>query len=254
MTASLLARSPCHTCPASRSCLSSGLCDADMRQWSAALIPYLPAPTGKALYATGTSADAIYLMRTGCIKTFTVDADGQERVRGFYFPGDAIGLNALGISHYPESAVTVIPSQVCRVSKGQLHALLGDNRRLGQKLLERIAAELRQSLALSGDYSADQRVAAFILLMQDRLMAGTSLRLPMSRRDIANYLRLATETVSRALTRFQDRGWITSADKTLTLHDAMALWELAESTGICRPRLSLVACVAIESSLSEGSI
>lgn len=63
----------------------------------------------------------------------------------------------------------------------------------------------------------------------------------MSRRDIASYLRLATETVCRVLTRFEDKGWIISADKTVTLREPAALWALAEPVGICRPRLRLAA-------------
>ncbi len=242
-TANEATRAACNMCPAGARCLTAGLSEDDMQRWAGALIPHLPLPqSGKSLYAAGTVADAVYVMRAGCIKTYTVDGEGNERVRGFFFPGDVVGLDTIGVSHHDASAVTVVPSQVCRVSKGQLQSLTLQVPALARNLLDCLSSELRLALALGGDYSADQRVAAFLLFMQERLgeSAGV-LRLPMSRRDIANYLRLATETVCRVLTRFEHQGLITSADKRISLHEPVALWALAEPVGICRPRLRLAA-------------
>jgi CRP/FNR family transcriptional regulator, anaerobic regulatory protein len=236
-------RSACALCPTGRSCLTQGLPRTELVRWGGALIPHLPlAHAGKSLYAAAAPAEAVYVVRAGCIKTYTVDQDGNERVRGFFLPGDVVGLDAIGTGHYPENAVAVVPSQVCRVSKGQLQSLLASAPTLNQRLLERVTRDLRTALALGGDYSADQRVAAFLLHMQERLNEGAvAVRLPMSRRDIANYLRLATETVCRALTRFEGKGWLKSEDKTVTLLEPAALWAMAEPVGICRPRLRLAA-------------
>lgn len=236
-------RSACGLCPAGPRCLTSGLPDTDLRSWTGALIPHLPlARVGMSLYAAGAEADAVYVVRAGCIKTLTVDEAGNERVRGFFFPGDVVGLDAIGVGRHTANAITVVPSQVCRVSKGQLQSLTLQAPSLARHLLERVSRDLRLALALGGDYSADQRVAAFLLRMHEQLSgAGELLRLPMSRRDIANYLRLATETVCRVLTRFEQKGWITSADKRIHLHEPAALWLLAEPVGICRPYLRLAA-------------
>lgn len=236
-------RSVCESCPAGPDCLTGGLPRTELQRWAGALIPHLPlAHAGKTLYAAGAAADAVYVVRAGCIKTYTVDDQGHERVRGFFLPGDLVGLDAIGIGQYPENAVTVVPSQVCRIAKGQLQSLLAGAPGLNQRLLERVTRELRLALALSGDYTADQRVAAFLLHMHERLHGTTQvIKLPMSRRDIANYLRLATETVCRALTRFEEKGWIISQDKHVTLLSPTALWSVAEPVGICRPRLSLAA-------------
>ncbi|TAJ52364.1 MAG: Crp/Fnr family transcriptional regulator [Nevskiaceae bacterium] len=236
-------RSACTLCPVGSHCVTAGLPQADMQRWAGVMIPHLPlAQAGKSLYAAGATADCVYVVRAGCIKTYTVDGEGNERVRGFFLPGDVVGLDAIGIGHYPENAVTVVGSQVCRVSKGQLQGLLVSAPALNQRVMERLTGELRLALALGGDYSADQRVASFLLHIQERLNGvGNTVKLPMSRRDIASYLRLATETVCRVLTRFEDKGWIVSADKTVTLREPSALWTLAEPVGICRPRLRLAA-------------
>jgi CRP/FNR family transcriptional regulator, anaerobic regulatory protein len=236
-------RATCALCPAGPRCLTAGLPQADLQRWAVALIPHLPlARSGKSLYAAGADADAVFVVRAGCIKTYTIDEAGNERVRGFFFPGDIVGLDAIGVGHHTANAVTVVPSQVCRVSKGQLQTLTLQAPALARNLLERVSRDLRLALAFGGDYSADQRVAAFLLHMQERLDGDRqTLRLPMSRRDIANHLRLATETVCRVLTRFEQKGWVTSADKRISLHDPAALWLLAEPVGICRPQLRLAA-------------
>lgn len=236
-------RGACALCPVGGRCLTDDLPPAEMQRWAGALIPHLPlAQPGKPLYAAGAPADYVYVVRAGCIKTCTVDEAGNERVRGFYLPGDVIGLEAIGIGHYPDHAIAVIGSQVCRIAKSQLQALLAPAPALNQRLIERLTGELRLALALSGDFTADQRLAAFLLHLQDRLGGdGRGLRLPMGRRDIANYLRLATETVCRVLGRFEDRGWLASDDKRLSLLEPAALWNLAEPVGICRPRLRLAA-------------
>lgn len=256
-------RTSCQLCPAHGNCLVNGLPANELSRWSSALLAHVPlTQAGKSLFATGEPANAVFVVRAGCIKTYTVDEDGNERVRGFHLPGDVIGLDSFGAAHYPAGAVAVVPSQVCRVSKGQLQSLMTDNSGLTQHLFERASRELRLALALSGDYTAEQRMAAFLLHMLERMApaapcasagdvrsisftpaAGRSadslIKLPMTRRDIANYLRLATETVCRVLTRFEEKGWLKSTDKTLRLNAPVALWALAEPVGISQPRLSL---------------
>ncbi len=236
-------RSACTLCPVGGNCLTNGLSQADMQRWAGVMIPHLPlALPGKFLYAAGSTADSVYVVRAGCIKTSTVDDQGVERIRGFFFPGDVVGLDAIGVSHYPENAVTVVASQVCRVSRGQLLGLFASAPTLNQRVMERLTQDLRLALALAGDFSADQRVAAFLLHLQERLhCAGNILKLPMGRREIGSYLRLANETVCRVLTRLEEKGWLRSADKTITLKEPAALWSLAEPVGICRPRLRLAA-------------
>lgn len=229
----------CHVCPARGNCVVKGLPASELSRWNSALLAHVPlTQAGKSLFATGEPATAVFVVRAGCIKSYTVDEDGKERVRSFHLPGDVIGLDCFGASHYPSGAVALVPSQVCRVSRRQLQSLLSGNPELTQHLFERTSRDLRLALALGGDYTAEQRMAAFLLYMQERTapaagrVMDTSIKLPMTRRDIANYLRLATETVCRVLTRFEQKGWLKNTDKTLRLNAPMALWALAEPVAI----------------------
>jgi CRP/FNR family transcriptional regulator len=230
----------CAHCPTAAACLVQGCASDDLKHWNGASFAHIPlTASGTALFETGDVADAVFIVRAGCIKTFTTDNDGNERVRGFHFPGNIIGLDTLGAERSLSSASAVSSSQVCRLPKAQLKELLRLSPGLTQRLIERTSHGLAQALALSGDYTADQRVAAFLLQMQDHMPSVSNrLHLPMTRRDIANYLRLATETVCRTLTRFEQKRWLISEPRIIRLMDVSELWSLAEPVGLCAPRLA----------------
>lgn len=228
-TAPQVCKSRCFLCPASGACLIRGAAREEIERWSNGVEGQHALTTaGKALFEAGSAATAIYIVRAGCLKSFTVDEDGTERVRGFYLPGDFIGLDALGATNYPSTVVAVTSSQVCRMPVTQVRRLMAESPALMQRLLDRTSRELSQALALAGDYTAEQRLAAFLLTMQQRLGAeSAAVKLPMTRRDIANYLRLATETVCRVLTRFESQGRIRSDSKTVRVVNERALRAVA---------------------------
>jgi CRP/FNR family transcriptional regulator len=220
----------CSLCPAASACIVQGAARGEIERWNAAVESQIALATaGKTLVEAGAPVAAIYMVRAGCLKSFTVDADGTERVRGFYLPGDLVGLDALGADAFAATVVAVTPSQVCRIPAARVRQLVTSSPFLAQRLLDRTSAELAQALTLAGDYTAEQRLAAFLLNMRQRLGGEAELRLPMTRRDIANYLRLATETVCRVLTRFEAQGRIRSDNRTVRLVNAPALRALARA-------------------------
>lgn len=228
----------CRMCPV-QGCLARGADTAN--QWRA-MVGTLPSlmPSGQPLIRAGEPLLNLYSVRAGCIKSCTVDAEGKEHVRAFHFPGDLVGLDALGERVATAQALAVSPSQVCAASVTSVLARLADDPGVSRRLFDQIRRELRLSLALSGDYTADQRVAAFLLYLRRRLGAWDELlRVPMTRRDIGSYLRLATETVCRVLTRFEQKGWLQSQDKRIRLLDLAALQTLAEPVGLIDEEFSL---------------
>lgn len=233
-SAALGIRPRCDLCPAASHCPVGGASRDDLACWNASLHSLVPLPTaGKMLFESGAPARSLYIVRAGCLKSYTVDEEGNERVRAFYFPGDMIGLDALGADSYPSTVAAVTASQVCRMPLTEVRALLARAPGVMQNLLERISRDLSTALALSGDYTAEQRVAAFLVAMSQRVGgAPGAVRLPMTRRDIASYLRLATETVCRVLTRFEELGRIQSESKTVRMLDAAGLRTLAEPVNL----------------------
>lgn len=220
----------CLACPVQR-CLSRKAETAEDWHRVVGLMPPLQAGRSK-LVEAGLPLPALFTVRAGCIKSYTIDARGNEHVRAFHFPGDLVGLDALGARRAPASATPVTFSQVCAVKVEDLDAGIERNPAFNRHLLQRTREALGRAMALSGEYTADQRVAAFLLDVHARIGVGDVIRLPMTRREIGSYLRLATETVCRVLTRFEKRGWLTSADKRITLHYQEALRDLAEPVGL----------------------
>lgn len=222
----------CLICPV-QSCLARRGGSELTADWSNALAPRMAVMPGDGdLYHSGERLRSLYTVRGGCIKTYSVDSEGNERIRGFYLPGDVVGLDALGDGLCLSAATAVIPSQVCVAPLASLKSLMLRQPLLALRIMEQTSRELALALALSGDYNAEQRVAAFLLHLRDRIGAGGVLRLPMSQRDIGNYLRLATETVCRTLKNLQRRGCLALGDRSIRFIDEAALRQLAEPVGI----------------------
>jgi CRP/FNR family transcriptional regulator len=165
------------------------------------------------------------------VKTMLVDAEGREQVLGFYLPGEVVGLNAIYPEHYPCDAVTLETSEFCRFSFPAMSALAARMPSVQQHLFRLLSKELGTASLLAGDHTADERMAAFLVDLGDRYAArgfsGTRFRLSMSRGDIANYLRLAAETVSRVLGRFREQGLLHIEGRSVEMLDVARLRERA---------------------------
>lgn len=229
----------CLLCPVTN-CLARGH-DAATAAWSALLGPRATLmPGAPPLLSAGDRLQSVYSVRAGCIKTYTIDAEGNERIRGFHLPGDLIGLDALDGGYSRSTAAAVVPSQVCVAPLADLRRLIAAEPSIAQRMLEATSRELAIALAIGGGFTAEQRLAAFLLHMEQRLGArGGLLHLPMPQRDIGNYLRLATETVCRTLKHFAELGWISHKGRSLSLNGHHGLQELAEPIGIVRRPVAL---------------
>jgi len=225
------ARNGCAICPV-QGCLARR-CDQDQASaWSEVLAPRQALMPGTPLYRTGERLRALYTVRGGCIKTCTVDAEGNERIRGFYLPGDIIGLDALGEGICRSTVLAVVPSQVCVAPVSDLRQLMLRVPQLAQRMIEQTSRELALAMAVSGDYNAEQRIAAFLLNLRARSGAGEVLRLPMAQRDIGNYLRLATETVCRTLKNMERKGWVALGERKVSFIGEARLRAAAEAVNL----------------------
>ena len=229
----------CLVCPV-RSCLARSGKPQQTAAWSEMLAARRAVmPGAEPLHRSGDRLRSLYTVRGGCIKTYTVDAEGNERVRGFYLPGDLVGLDALADGTCLSNAAAVVPSQVCVAPLGDLRQLISRQPELGQRMLEQTSRELALALAIGGDYNAEQRLAAFLLHMRARLESGNVVRLPMPQRDIGSYLRLATETVCRTLKAMERHGWLSLAEKAIRITDEAGLYRVAEAVGMVQPAAPL---------------
>lgn len=190
-----------------------------------------PLRAGDHVFRESDPFNAVAAVRAGVVKTYTVSADGREQVLGFFLPGEIIGLNAIHSDRYPCNAVALDTTTLCRFSFPAMAKLALTMPGLQTQLFRLISQDIGKAALLAGDYSADERLAAFLVMLSRRLakrgFSASRFELGMPRTDIANYLRLAPETVSRCLRRFQDEGWIRVERRTVELREAEALIDLA---------------------------
>lgn len=221
----------CSTCAFAPVCLAEGLGKSELHDLHCLVEHTAPIPAGTYLFREGDPFTAIAAVRGGAVKTFIVDSHGREQVLGFFLPGEVIGLSAIHFSRYPCNAVALDMSTLCRFSFPAMATLATRLPGLQGQLFRLLSEDIGKAALLAGDYTADERFAAFLISLSRRYASrGFSPRrllLLMNRTDIANYLRLASETVSRVTRRMQDDGLISVERRHIELLDMSRLEKLA---------------------------
>jgi CRP-like cAMP-binding protein len=160
------------------------------------------------IYGEGETADYIYKVVSGAVRTYKVLNDGRRQISAFHLPGDIFGLEA-GDEH-AFSAEAITQSTVLVVKRSAVTALAARDSDVARQLWNLTARELQrmQDHVMLLIKSAQERVASFLLQMARRIPGANEIELPMSRQDIADYLGLTIETVSRTLTQMETRATI----------------------------------------------
>lgn len=223
----------CSTCAFSAACLDHGYDKSRLADLHVLVEHIGPYREGEHIFREGDSFNAIAAIRAGTVKTYVTDLEGREQVHGFFLPGELIGLNAISSSHYPCNAVALEPVLLCRFSFPKMAVLAAQMPGLQEQLFRLLSEDIGKASLLAGDYTADERLAAFLLVVSrryaDRGLSATRFRLTMARTDIANYLRLAAETVSRVLRRFQEQGLVHVERREVELLDVDQLREISRN-------------------------
>ncbi len=168
----------------------------------------IPYARDSEIYGEGEEAEYIYQVVSGAVRTYKILNDGRRQIGAFYLPGDIFGLE-IGETH-DLSAEAVCDCTVAVIKRSSLVKLAEGDSSITQALWTLTARELQrvQKHVLLLVRSAQERVASFLLEMADRTASAGAVVLPMSRRDIADYLGLTIETVSRALAALEGQSAI----------------------------------------------
>ena len=200
----------CSTCAFSAACLENGYDKAHLQELHVLVQHVGPFREGEHIFREGDPFNVIAAVRGGTVKTYVNDSEGREQVLGFFLPGEVIGLSAISQAKYPCNAVALDSVVLCKFSFPNIAALATRMPGLQQQLFRLLSEDINKAALLAGNFTADERMAAFLISLSRRYAArGFSPNrfvVSMTRTDIANYLRLASETVSRVLRRFQDEG------------------------------------------------
>jgi CRP/FNR family transcriptional regulator len=220
----------CGLCEARSDSLCSAIEECDLVRLAAIAVPMRVEP-GRCFIEEGDVAEHFFNVTGGTVKLFKLLPDGRRQITGFAGRGHFLGLAVS--SSYAFSAEAVDQVQLCRFSRAKLRILLDDFPAMEKRLLEVAASELaaaQEQMLLLGRKTARERLASFLMgraLVADGEMTAR-IHLPMTRSDIADYLGLTIETVSRMLSRFKAERLIEiHGSSDIVIRNAAALETLA---------------------------
>ena len=182
------------------------------------------------LFSVGDHFEGIYVLRSGSAKSFITTEDGEEHITKFYYPGDMLGIDGFGEFTHTQTAQFLETSSVCLINESQVNSLMQTSANFRNSLLQSMSRTLASDSAMMmclSSCTSEQKVARFLLDLSSgysaRNLSGSEFMLSMTRTDIANYLGMAIETVSRVFASFQQRNIIEVKLRHLTILDFVAL-------------------------------
>jgi CRP/FNR family nitrogen fixation transcriptional regulator len=162
---------------------------------------------GTEIYGEKEPADYVYQVKTGAVRSYKLLSDGRRQIGAFHLVGDIFGLENGGEHRF--TAEAIVDTTVRLIKRRSLELVAESDAMVARNLLSMTTNNLQHAedhMLLLGRKTSLERVAAFLIEMDRRLTAAGVMTLPMCRRDIADYLGLTLETVSRALSRLHELG------------------------------------------------
>lgn len=227
----------CSQCSLGKLCLPVGLDPQDMHRLEDIIESSAPFRENEKVYEAEQGFNRIYAVKSGMFKTQVTDPQGNEHIVGFHLPGELFGLDAIYPQKYVSTAIALGTSTVCAINYRDLEELATKLPSLQRQLMSLMSKEVHTSQSLNVDQTAEQKLAAFILTLSSRYKqrgySATRFNLSMPRRDIANHLNMAAETVSRLFKRFQSDGLLAVQRNDLHITDMDKLQRLAGCASSC---------------------
>ena len=220
----------CKECNLRELCFPHGMSEEELMNMESVVDQPKPLHKNDFLYRDGDSTRAIYAVRSGCVKTMTESANGDEQIVGFHLPGELLGLDGFAEGVHTCNALALETSSVCELPLNQLenlcHVLPGLQRQMRRIMGKEVNSD-HKLLLLLGKMTAEERLASFLLSlssrMEERHWKDNEFNLSMPRQDIANYLGMAVETVSRLFATFQNEKIIDVDRRHITILDMQRL-------------------------------
>ena len=190
--------------------------------------------SGKTLFHAGDRFQGVYAVTSGAIKTYAQLGQNATQLVDFHFPGDTVGLEAVDCGEYTYTAQALTETLVCRLDPSRAPGFADRQRDFQMEVIRALGEQLRHEQSLSillRTQAAEQRIATFLLSLAGPSLwthtRGVDLQLPMSRKDIANYLGIAVETLCRLFKRMQEDGLVESQGRRVRLTNIDALSDIA---------------------------
>lgn len=205
----------CSNCNLRELCMPIGLTTEELRKLDDVVATRRKIGQGEALYRSGDNFTSLYAIRTGFFKTCVSSSDGREQVTGFQMAGEIIGLDGITSDRHNCNAIALEDAEVCVMPFADVEEISREFpvlQRHVHKIMSREIVRDQGVMLLLGNMRAEERLAAFLLNLVQRLNARGFSRseviLRMTREEIGSYLGMKLETVSRTFSKFSEEGII----------------------------------------------
>ncbi len=226
----------CSNCNLRELCMPLGLSLEEMERIDEVVATRRKLKRGATLFRNGEKFSSLYAIRTGFFKTCVTTEDGRDQVTGFQMAGEIIGLDGIVHDHHTCDAVALEDAEVCVMPFDRIEELSREVNALQHhvhKIMSREIVREHGVMLLLGSMRAEERLAAFLLNLVQRLHARgfsqSELVLRMTREEIGSYLGLKLETVSRTFSKFVDDGIVEVKQRHVRILDTEALKRLVNS-------------------------
>ncbi|MFN4360857.1 MAG: fumarate/nitrate reduction transcriptional regulator Fnr [Hylemonella sp.] len=230
----------CSNCNLRELCMPLGLSNEEIDRLDDVVANRRKIKRGTALFRNGEKFTSLYAIRTGFFKTCVASEDGRDQVTGFQMAGEIIGLDGIVNDHHSCDAVALEDAEVCVMPFDRIEELsreINGLQRHVHKIMSREIVREHGVMLLLGSMRAEERLAAFLLNLVQRLHArgfsSSELILRMTREEIGSYLGLKLETVSRTFSKFMEDGIIEVKQRHVRILDTEALARLVNHQTEC---------------------
>ncbi|MBX9871273.1 MAG: fumarate/nitrate reduction transcriptional regulator Fnr [Burkholderiaceae bacterium] len=230
----------CSNCNLRELCMPLGLSTEEIDRLDDVVANRRKVKRGTALFRNGEKFTSLYAIRTGFFKTCVASEDGRDQVTGFQMAGEIIGLDGIVNDHHSCDAVALEDAEVCVMPFDRIEELsreINGLQRHVHKIMSREIVREHGVMLLLGSMRAEERLAAFLLNLVQRLHArgfsSSELILRMTREEIGSYLGLKLETVSRTFSKFMEDGIIEVKQRHVRILDTEALARLVNHQTEC---------------------
>lgn len=220
----------CSNCNLRELCMTSGFSPEEMKRLDDVVEKRRRIKQGEHLFSSGDTFTSLFAIRTGFFKTCVSSEDGREQVTGFQMAGEIIGMDGIVSDHHNCNAIALEDAEVCVLPFSEIESLsreLPALQRHVHKIMSREIVRENSVMMLLGNMRAEERLAAFLLNLVQRLhargLSQSELVLRMTREEIGSYLGLKLETVSRAFSKFSEDRIIEVKQRYVKILDPDAL-------------------------------
>ena len=220
----------CSNCNMRDLCMPIGLSADELRRVDELVTRRPIIKRGTTLFRNGEKFTSLYAIRTGFFKTSVTTEDGRDQVTGFQMAGEIMGLDGIVNDHHTCDAIAIEDAEVCVLPFERIEEISREVKALQHhvhKIMSREIVREHGVMLLLGNMRAEERLAAFLLNLVQRLHARgfsqSDLVLRMTREEIGSYLGLTLETVSRTFSKFADDGLIVVNQRHIQIQNADAL-------------------------------